>query len=142
MNKYSRDVSILIFIFICILIYPFLFTAFMKEGFNNNLSPNHYTENTKNGALLGDSFELIENPHLGNQNVSAYIPQANVSSYKQEIHNKRNIPSPDEGTCTGPEFCNVFYKIKQVNKKKLPPVIPFSNPLTRINFFNTCKSVN
>lgn len=141
MNKYWTEMSILIFIFVCILIYPFLFTTFVKEGFSN-LSPGDYDPNSTNGALLGDSFELVENPHLGNQDVSAYIPPANVSSYKQETHNKRDVPSPDEGTCVGPEFCNVFYKLKQVNKKKQPPVIPFSNPLTRVNFYNTCKSVN
>lgn len=120
-------------ILIIILLGPFIFEFFVKESFTN-LSPGDFPSSNE-VPLLNDDYPLKKNPKL---NFKKKYKKVLPSSYSQVTNNKRYWSLPDDDDCSPQEFCDTLYEIKKLNIPKQPPIIPFSDPYTRINFYSTC----
>lgn len=130
-------------VILIILLGPYIYNYFNHEGFANFLSPgvsNYLSPGNyplvDDKPILENDYPIKKNPQLNKSNPKP-IP-AFPSSYKQETNNKRYWDLPTDGTCTPFDLCNTLYDKKKIKIPKQPPIIPFSDPNTRINFYTTC----
>lgn len=106
-----------------------------KEGFA--LSPNKFPESDTNPILAGD-YPLLDNP-VGYSNLSysdlwRYYPSFN-NSYDQVTNNVRYWATPNNGKCVRAEICGGLYDNKNIEIPPPPPIIPFSSPDKRVNYY-------
>jgi uncharacterized protein YxeA len=144
MNK----ILLLIVILLLAVLLPFLFHnysisqlfPYYKENYVN-LSLGKYP-NTQNEVLLQNSYPITGMNGVSNKQSSdiwwyKYIPP-NIGSYEQITNNLKYRNNPDEGNCSGSEFCGALYKDyqKETNiNTTLPPVKQTCG--ARINYYNT-----
>lgn len=94
-----------------------------NQGINNDIKGTY--PNSVDKPIL-DTYPINTNPTLKSaSDIWKEYPTFSIPSFKQITNNLIHFKNPDNGTCTPPMFCNVFYK--DVNNesneiKPLPPV--------------------
>lgn len=134
MNKF-----LLLFIILLIAIsFPLFFT--MRENYVNlGLGP--YPD-AQNEVLLQDTYPITKKNGVSNKESSdvwwySYVSPYN-GSYQQMTNNLRYRNNPDDGQCSGSEFCGTLYKDYQKASnisRILPPVKQTCG--ARVNYYNT-----
>jgi hypothetical protein len=138
----------LLFLFL-ILIFALLLPIFYYNIFSSrenyvNLGLGKYP-NSENEVLLQDVYPITKKNGVSNKQSSdlwwyQYFPQ--LGSYEQITNNLKYRNNPDDGLCSGSEFCGTLYKDyqKQSNIAQfLPPVKQTCG--ARVNYYNTPENL-
>ena len=135
-KKINSEIFLIIMIIIAVIGQFFIQKSF-KENMTN-LLPAKYPIAVDDPILVND-FPLKKNMGLSKNtneiNYSFYPVFA--SSLDQYTNNVKYWATPENGLCSRAEMCGGLYKNKIPNISPPPPIIPFSNPKIRVNFFNS-----
>lgn len=104
-SKFLLLTGIIILLFIAVYTYDTL------ENFEN-LMPTK----TNEPYILLDSYPILGKLNENTTGVWKTYPISNLQTYSQITNNIKNPINPDDGTCSPLEFCNAFYKNKQIIK--------------------------
>ena len=132
--KVSKNVKFLFIFFIVIIVSAPLILSFLSNTIENfsNLTPGKYPESETN-YLLYDFYPEKKNGALGvTDSESMY-----ENYYNPNVANSKYLANPNNGSCSPPEFCGPFYNNKKVIIPPQPPIIPFSSPQVRVNFYGS-----
>jgi hypothetical protein len=136
---YIRAVIFLIIIMILFITISLLFN--IPKSFEPfTLEKHQLGDNTFDDILLRDSFPIIRNNSVSNQQASKmwwHYPIFEVGSYDQITNNIKYPNNPDIGTCTAANFCGTLYKMKQNKSNYIKQLPPASTCRTRVNYYNT-----
>lgn len=133
MNFKSMKSIKFLFIFLLVVIFSaplFLSIVPNIENFSN-LTPGTYPD-SETQYLLSGYYPEKKNGQLG-----VTDSQMMYEDYSKYNINSKYLANPNDGTCSRPEFCGPFYDNKKVIIPKQPPIIPFSSPDVRVNFYGS-----
>ena len=60
-------------------------------------------------------------------------------SYGKHTKNVKYWATPNNGKCLRGFFCGGLYNNKKIDVPKTPPIIPFSSPAIRVNYYNSLE---
>lgn len=137
----------LLFLFIILLlsvVLPIFYNMTLSRESYVNLDLGKYP-NTENEVLLQDTYPITKKNGVSDKQSSdlwwyQYFPQ--LGSYEQITNNLKYRNNPDDGLCSGSEFCGTLYKDyqKQSNiSQLLPPVEQTCG--ARVNYYNTPENL-
>ena len=131
--KVSKNVKFLFIFFIAIIVSAPLILSFLSNTIENfsNLTPGKYPESETN-YLLYDFYPEKKNGELG-----VTDSQMMYEDYNKYNINSKYLANPNNGSCSPPDFCGPFYNNKKVIIPPQPPIIPFSSPQVRVNFYGS-----
>mgnify|MGYP003650889777 FL=1 len=131
----------LVFLFVAIFIFGPIRTKAI-EGFSHyNLQTPGILPESETLPIMSNMYPYSGKKHVGNETSSTLwkdYPITEMSSYKQITNNFRYNKSPDEGTCTPADMCNVLYDdIKTPSNivSALPPADEANINQTRVNYY-------
>lgn len=133
----------ILFLLVIIIVSLFFAPIIKKiEGFSGlyvTTSPGNYPKSV-NVPLL-DDYPLIGKNETSYNNYSddwKSNQSSSLASYKQTTNNYKFFNNPDNGLCTGAEFCGALYKNKEITSniiKSLPPTQEGSG--ARVGYFRS-----
>lgn len=136
MNKNTKYTILALIIIVVVL--PLLRNSY--EAFTN-LSPGKYP--ISEDVPLLNEYPLKKNMGLSNNTYemnSSYYPIFG-SSYGQHTNNVKYWATPNNGKCLRGFFCGGLYNNKKIDVPKTPPIIPFSSPAIRVNYYNSLEQI-
>lgn len=117
-----------------------------KEGYNNLLPMNIYSDSAGSGNTLAPYTLLTYYPLLdptgklsdkSAQDLWQKYPTFKVGSYEQITNNIRYPNNPDVGECQPESICNVLYGDKQEHSNYVYPIGPAPSSGVRVNYYST-----
>ena len=131
--KSMKSIKFLFILFMVILISaPICLSILPRIEAFSNLTPGNYPD-SENSYLLSGYYPENKDGSLGVTSSSEMYNEY----YKKFNKNSKYLANPNDGTCSRPEFCGPFYKDKKVVIPNQPPIIPFSSPDIRVNFYGS-----